>query len=151
VVCALPGATLASFVAQGWAPPHADAGWRGAMAHVRNWEQGRPAPLLVQTGFIEGARVTVLRDPKWQEFLYAPALYYPHAGPTYVLPYWLRKRQQPYFDEVSRRVAGQRFSMIVYAPSGGESSYVQLLATRHGPARLLGRVRRLDVYAFGPP
>ena len=146
------GSTLALSVAgQGWVPIHADADWRGAMTAVRQWEQDRPAPLLLQSGFIEGSRFKILKDPKWREFLSAPALYYRHSGPTYVLPFRTYRSHQPYMDELIRRVDGQRFAVVLYSTPGETPPYITLLAARHGPPRLLERFRRLDVYTFGPP
>ncbi|MEP7365475.1 MAG: glycosyltransferase family 39 protein [Acidobacteriota bacterium] len=149
---AYSGLTLVLSVAsQGWIPVHADADWRGAMAAVRQWEQDRPAPLLLQTGFVEGARANILRDPKWQEFLYAPALYYPHAGPTYVLPYRTQRNGQAYLDELASRVEGQRYAAVVYAAPGEMPRSLAFFVARDGQPRLLARVRRLAVYAFGSP
>ena len=142
---------LLSLAAQGWVPVHADADWRGAMAMVRKWEGGRPAPLLMQTGFVEGTYSRYLRDPGLQEFLYAPALYYPHAGATYAIPYQFRPAQAEYREDLVRSVDGRRFAALVYFTGGGTPAELAPLAARHGPPRLVGRVRRLALYAFGPP
>lgn len=146
------GATLVlSIAAQGWVPIHADADWRGAMAMVRNWEGGRPAPLLMQTGFVEGTFTRYLSSPELREFLHAPALYYTHAGPTYVIPYQFRKAQVAYREELYASVSGQRFAALVYFSRDRTPGEIAPLAARHGPPRLVGRVRRLALYEFGPP
>jgi len=145
-------ATLgASLYGQGWIPRHSDADWRGAMATVRQWEGGRPTPLLLETGFVEGMRQRTLNDPRRQAFLYAPALYYPHAGPTFVLPF--RAGSRPILDigEVVDRAGGTPFAAIVYATAEQPSPYIPLIAAKRGRPRLLGRFLRLEVYSFGEP
>ncbi|MBK7929959.1 MAG: glycosyltransferase family 39 protein [Bryobacterales bacterium] len=141
----------ASVTMQGWRPVHADADWREAMAAVRQWEGSRPAPLLMQSGLVEAAHPRLLGDPRWQGFLIAPSLYYRHGGPTIALPYYVQARQEPFFDAAVAGVAGQRFAAVVYADAPGMSGYIPRIAARHGPARFLGRFRRLEVYAFGSP
>ncbi|MBN8729457.1 MAG: hypothetical protein J0L64_02875 [Acidobacteria bacterium] len=145
-------AVLAASVAmQGAWPAHADADWRAAMAAVRQWEGGRAAPVLMQSGLVEAAHPVRLRDARWHGFLVAPSLFYEHAGPTIALPYYVHSRQEPFFDAAVSRVAGQRFAAMVYADVPGTSTYIPRIAARHGPARFLGRFRRLEVYAFDPP
>lgn len=141
----------ASAARQGAWPVHADADWRGAMTAVRQWEGGRPAPVLMQSGFVEAVHPRLLGDARWQGFLLAPSLYYRHAGPTIALPYYVHSRQEPFFEAAVSRVDGQRFAAVVYADVPGMSGYIPRIAARHGPARFLGRFRRLEVYAFGPP
>lgn len=145
-------AVLAASVArQGAWPVHSDADWRGAMAAVRQWEGGRAAPVLMQSGFVEAVHPRLLGDPRWQGFLLAPSLYYRHAGATVALPYYVHSRQEPFFEAAVSSVDGQRFAAVVYADAPGMSGYIPRIAARHGPARFLGRFRRLEVYAFGPP
>jgi len=146
------GATLAASVwFQGWAPHHADADWRGAMASVREWEAGRGAPLLLETGLVEGMREREFDDPKWSEFLVAPAVYYRHSGPTYALPYLTGPVHEPGVEAVLNRVGGTRFAAVVYAAEDNPSSYIRAIAELRGPPRLLGRFRRLEAYGFDPP
>jgi hypothetical protein len=135
----------------GWGVPHADADWRGALALVERWEAGRPAPLLLQSGLVEASYPHMLRDARWEGFLQAPALYYRPQGPTITLPFVLGRAQEEVFDEAVSRVAGRRFTAVVYAVAPRASSYVPRIERRCGPARLIGRFRRLEVYAFGPP
>jgi len=141
----------ASVSMQGWLPAHADADWRGAMRAVQRWEGGRPAPLLLQSGFVEAAYPQLLGDARWEGFLLAPSLYYRRAGPTIALPYYVQETQQPFFDAAVSRVAGHRFAAIVYADTPDSSAYIPRIAARCGPARKLGRFRRLEVYAFAQP
>ena len=146
------GSTLALSVwRQGPVPIHTDADWRGALARVREWQRERPLPLLLQTGFVEGGYGRLLGDPQWGPFLCAPALYYPHSGPTYLIPYRSSRKSDAYREVLYKRVEGQRFAALVYESPGGTSDEVIRLSARHGPPRLLGRFRRLGVYAFGPP
>ena len=144
-------ATLAASVAaQGPFTRHADADWRGAMKLVRGWQAGRPAPVLVVTGYVEGGRIRLLRDWRWQEFLQGPVPYYGHAGPTYVYSGRPDAAVREYDAGVLRRVEGSRLAAVLYSgEQGGE--VLRAIEQRCGPGRLLGRTFRLEAWAFGPP
>jgi len=143
--------TLAASVAvQGPFTRHTDADWRAAMNVVRRWEGNRPAPLLVVTGYVEGGRVRRLRDWRWQEFLQGPVAYYGHAGPTYAYSGRPGAEAHGYDAEVLQRAAGSRMAAILYSGEAGRLVLREMEA-RCGAGRLLGRVFRLEVWAFGPP
>ena len=138
----------ASFVRQGPTIAHSDVDWRGAMAAVKDWQQGLPKPLLLQTGFIEGSDLRHLENPYLQPFLSAPAVAYPHFGSTKVLPFAADPMQQPYWEKVAQAVAGQPFALMVYESRTESSPYTDFLARRFGRPRSLGSFRRVRLYVF---
>jgi hypothetical protein len=113
VIVSVFSAALAGF----W---HGGEDWRGAMAKVRDLAEGTQIPILICTGFVEGADPARLTNPVVREAYLAPLALYPGAGKLIPLPYRLGPLVLPYMEQIAANVLRDQARFIVVARGDGE-------------------------------
>lgn len=88
-------------------PPNLDEDWRAAAEIVRTRVVDEDTPVLLHSGYIEGAQIDWLRDPERSSYLNAPASMYPMEGDLVALPYDSEApASQPYLESLLTRELG---------------------------------------------
>jgi mannosyltransferase len=131
--------------------------WRRALHAAADATNGKPAPVLVDAGFIESASLRWPMDTEEASYLVSPVAFYRVPGPAIPLPYDLGEEGTGYLRQVSMMLAkqGGPFVLVVHTQRffGGRSVGVRdWLEHAFGPigfsSRSVGRFGTLSVVIF---
>jgi hypothetical protein len=121
--------------------------WRNAMAAVRTKAEATGIPVLMASCFVEAQAPKDLVDPRLQDVLFAPQLFYPSAGRVIHLPY---RFSEAYLNQVAEReLAGETHFLLLTCGDNDTAIWLSRQAmNRRFRVELLGNFRGLELREF---